>query len=78
MFCLHYLGIDPAADTKHLYNICTRSNIVQMLNKCFMFAGDRNAALYAAGATCLRLLSLKKLICEIIMLSFPGYLSAAQ
>ena len=35
------------ADTKHLYNICTTlsqrlrrwSNIVQMLYKCFVFAG---------------------------------------
>ena len=35
------------ANTKHLYNICTtsaqrlrrRSNIVQMLYKCFVFAG---------------------------------------
>ena len=41
--------VSPPANTKHLYNICTTSsqrlrrwsNIVQMLYKCFVFAGPQ-------------------------------------
>ena len=47
MFCVYWDRSDYPANTKHLYNICTMldqrqrrwADIVQMLYKCFVFAG---------------------------------------
>ena len=44
---IHLYAISVPANTKHLYNICTMldqrrrrwANVVQMLCKCFVFAG---------------------------------------
>ena len=55
--CLDHQGL-PSINTKHLYNICSRldkrqrrwADVVQMLYKCFVFAGQGLVELYYIGA----------------------------